>query len=126
MASSASTSRRIRNDDECSIAIRDRARSSTVTRLCPASRGVVRPSNSTSIAQVANSASGSASSAATWRRSLSGSQRSSSSQNATSSVSSARTPVLRAPASPPARQFVSTSTGTSSVLASEKSGSVWS
>ena len=111
-------SRRARNDDECSIAIRERASSSMVTRLRPASRGVVVPSYSTSIAQVANSESGSASSAATWRRSLSGFHWSSSSQNATSSVSSDRMPVLRAPARPGVRQFVSTSTGGPSVEAS--------
>ncbi len=100
------------------MAIRERASSSTVTRLRPASRGVHRPSYSTSIAHVANSESGSASSAATWRRSLSGRQLSSSSQNATNSVSSARMPVLRAPASPDVRQLVSTSTWTPSVEAS--------
>ena len=92
------------------MTIRDRTRSACVTSSRPASRGCVAPAYSTSIAQLANSAPGRARSASTWARSLPGRQVSSSSQNAIRSVSSARIPVLRAPASPGVRSLTVTAT----------------
>ena len=88
-----------------------------------ASRGVTVSRNSTSMAQVANSASGRARSSSTCRRTFVGAHTSSSSQNATSVVSSARIPVLRAPDSPGARVLARTWTAG---VATDWSGSDWS
>ena len=71
--------------------------------------------------QLTNRASGSDRNTSTCRDSLPGSQRSSSSQNATSSVSASAMPELRAPARPGERTLLVTVTVSRS---SERSGSV--
>ena len=79
--------------------------------------------------QQTNSAAGSAASASTWAASLPGSHSSSSSQNATSSPSAARVPLLRAPANPGVRALRITRTARAGPLASsvsDSSGADWS